>query len=81
MITFILYLVNTVLLIIPLWIQFIGIARSPENDGRLHEKVGFFVLDLSMMAAMWLCYYRVRDAAWFFFLIAILVNIWAYIKK
>jgi hypothetical protein len=31
-----------------------------------------------MMAAMWLCYFMIRGAAWFFFLMAIIVIVWVY---
>jgi hypothetical protein len=31
-----------------------------------------------MMAAMWLCYLKIRGAAWVFFLVAITIIIWSY---
>lgn len=78
---FILYLLNTMLLIIPLWIQFRGITKSPENDREITSKVWFFVFDLLLMAIMWLCYLGVRGAAWFFLFVAIVINVWAYKRK
>jgi hypothetical protein len=81
MIVLVLYLVNTVLLIIPLWIQFGIIIKSPIGDKEIIRKVLFFIFDMCIMAAMWLGYYEVRGAAWFFFLIAIIVNVWTYFKK
>jgi hypothetical protein len=52
------------------------IARSPDPDAELHKKMGALILSLSMLAAMWLCYYAIRASALFFFLIAIIVLIY-----
>lgn len=75
---FILYLLNTVLFAVPLVKQFLIIIRTPHNDDTLIRKTVVFVCCMAMMAAMWLCYYMIRGAAWFFFLTAIALIVWVY---
>jgi uncharacterized membrane protein len=72
----VLYWINTLLFLYPIWKQFMIIVRSPEPDKELNRKLGALFLSLAMLAAMWLCYYAVKTSAWFFFLIAILVLIY-----
>lgn len=74
----VLYLLNTVLFAIPLVKQFLIIVRSPRMDNRIVNKVVVFICCLTMLAAMWMCYFMVRGAAWFFFLMAIIVIVWSY---
>jgi hypothetical protein len=73
-----LYLLNTLLFVFPLAKQFLIITRSPIDDKHLVKKVLSFMVCLGIMAAMWLCYLRIRGAAWFFFLIAIAAVVYAY---
>jgi uncharacterized membrane protein len=68
--------INTVLFLYPIWKQFMIVARSPDPDAELNKKLGALMLSLSMLAAMWLCYYAVRASALFFFLIAVIVLIY-----
>lgn len=75
-----LYYLNTIIFCFPLWRQFMIIARSPDDDPNLWTKVGFFVFTLALVAGMWLCYFRIREAAWFFFLVAALIAVWVYFK-
>lgn len=74
----ILYLLNTILFAVVLVKQFLIIVRSPMGDKRFLNKVVVFVCCLCMMAAMWLCYLMIPGAAWFFFLMAIIVIVWVY---
>jgi hypothetical protein len=76
--TLFLYILNTVLLIVPIIKQFLIVARSPHDDKKVTLKTMILIFSLSMMAAMWLCYFSVRSAGGFFFLIAILVIVWTY---
>jgi hypothetical protein len=75
---FLLYLLNTILFAVPLVKQFLIIVRSPSKDKKLFQKVVVFICCLCMMAAMWLCYLKIRGAAWVFFLVAITIIIWSY---
>lgn len=74
----ILYLLNTVLFSVVLVKQFLIIVRSPNKDEKIVNKVIVFACCLALMAAMWLCYFMVRGAAWFFFLMAIVVIVYVY---
>jgi hypothetical protein len=74
----VLYLLNSVLFLWPLGKQFKNIALSPSGDKKFQEKFGLFVFSMSMLAAMWLCYFALRGAAWFFFLMAIIIDVRAY---
>lgn len=73
-----LYLLNTILFSVVLVKQFLIIVRSPVRDQKLITKVVVFICCLAMMSAMWLCYAMIRGAAWFFFLMAIIVIVWVY---
>jgi uncharacterized membrane protein len=68
--------INTLLFLYPIWKQFMIVARSPDPDEELNKKMGALILSLSMLAAMWLCYFAVRASALFFFLIAVIVLIY-----
>lgn len=74
----ILYLLNTILFSVVLVKQFLIISRAPIKDEKIVNKVVVFICCLALMAAMWLCYFMVRGAAWFFFLMAIIVIVWSY---
>lgn len=74
----ILYLLNTLLFLVPLVKQFLIIVRSPKYDPKITNKIYAFVFCLAMLAAMWLCYFMIRGAAWFFFLVGIYVVVWFY---
>jgi CDP-diglyceride synthetase len=74
----VLYLLNSFLFLWPLTKQFKNIILSPEGDKKFNEKFGLFSFSISMLAAMWACYFALRGAAWFFFLMAIIVDVRAY---
>jgi hypothetical protein len=74
----VLYLLNSLLFLWPLGRQFKNIVLSPVGDKKFKEKFGLFVFSMSMLAAMWLCYFALRGAAWFFFLVAIFTDLRAY---
>lgn len=76
-----LYLLNSLLFLYPLYKQFMIIVNSPSEDVRLTQKVLMFAFCLACFLAMWLCYFKIRSAAWFFFLIAIIAAIWNYKDK
>ncbi len=76
--TLILYIMNTVLLLVPIVKQFIIVWHSPNDDKKITLKTMVLIFSLAMMAAMWLCYFSIRSAGGFFFLIAILVIVWTY---
>lgn len=76
--TLFLYILNTVLLIVPIVKQFLIVAHSPNDDKKIGLKTAVLIFSLSMMAAMWLCYFSIRSAGGFFFLIAICVIVWTY---
>ena len=77
-VTLALYIMNTILLIVPIVKQFLIVARSPNDDRKIMLKTAVLIFSLAMMAAMWLCYFSVRSAGGFFFLISILVIVWTY---
>jgi len=74
----VLYLVNSILFLWPLGKQFMNIVYSPIGDKKFKEKLGLLIFSTSMLAGMWLCYFALRGAAWFFFLVAIIVDVRAY---
>jgi hypothetical protein len=74
----VLYLLNSALFLWPLTKQFNNIVSSPNGDKKFDEKFTIFFFSISMLAAMWLCYFALRGAAWFFFLMAIGVDVRAY---
>jgi hypothetical protein len=74
----VLYLLNSILFLWPLWRQSKNLALSPSGDKKFNEKFGLFFFSISMLAAMWACYFALRGAAWFFFLMAIIVDVRAY---
>jgi hypothetical protein len=76
----ILYFLNTLIFIFPLYRQFMIIAKSDDDDPEIIFKVGFLIFNLSILSAMWLCYFQIRDAAWYFFLIAILISFFTYYR-
>jgi hypothetical protein len=74
----VLYLLNSALFLWPLFKQFKRVVFSPYGDKKFGEKFGLLFFSISMLAAMWLCYFALRGAAWFFFLMAIIVDVRAY---
>lgn len=76
--TLILYIINTVLLLVPIVKQFLIIARSPEDDKKIGLKTFVFSFSLLLMAAMWLCYFEVKSVGGIFFLMAIVIIVWTY---
>lgn len=76
-----LYLVNTMLFLFVLWKQFWIIAHSPINDERIITKVLMFVFCMSSLSGMWLGYFGIHYAAWFFFLVAVLAAVENYREK
>lgn len=76
-----LYYLNTAIFCFPLWKQFKIIVRSPEEDPNIYSKVLFFVSGLALIIAMWFCYFRIRNAAWLFFLVIIVIASWTYNYK
>lgn len=74
----VLYLLNSALFLWPLLKQFKRVVMSPYGDKKFGEKFGLLFFSISMLAAMWLCYFALRGAAWFFFLMAIIVDVRAY---
>lgn len=76
-----LYIINTVVFTLVLAKQFLIIVKSPENDEHFTQKVLFFVFNIMIMITMWLCYFRIRESAWFFFGIAIFIAVWTYYHK
>lgn len=75
-----LYLLNTAILMFPLVKQFKILVHSPDRDPLFIGKLLFFVFNLTILVAMWLCYLRIREAAWFFFMIVVIIAAWAYYK-
>lgn len=77
----ILYIVNTILFLFPMWKQLQIVYFSPEDDPLFRGKLMYFIFNIAILTAMWLGYFYVREAAWFFFLIAIIIAYLTYHKK
>lgn len=73
-----LYLINTIIFLFPLWKQAQILFYSPEDDPQFYPKLFFFVFNICILTAMWLGYARIPEAAWFFFLIAICIAYFTY---
>jgi hypothetical protein len=76
-----LYVLNTIVFLWPIWKQFKNIYESPINDEHIIYKTEVLIVSLSMLSAMWLSYFNVKYAAWFFFMVAIFVRAHKYSKK
>lgn len=77
----ILYLLNSALFLLPFIGRFNQLIHSPSDDERFYKKFGVFVFSVSMLAAMWLCYFKIREAAWFFFAVALWIDLRIYFKN
>lgn len=75
------YILITLVLIRPLVIQFKIIKYSPEDDELIITKVLFFVFNLCLIAVTWLCYFKLRQVAWFYLLILAIICYYTYKPK